>query len=228
MAVKVLRVPQSHRNGPAETRKVAVAAHQFRREVRRYAALRSVSSVVHFYGVTTPVPTTKSDSAPVEMFVTERMRGGSLQSARGSDSIALDTHSILRVLSAVAGALADIHRRGFSHGDIKLANVLFSEKLSRHGARLTDSVAVKFVDFGLSRSFRYEDAADEEEDDELVRSASRASSRGSQKSGDLFDTDEGERAVASLLGPLDARGTPAYLYPEAWCGAKALQERELA
>lgn len=215
VAVKVLRLApgatsSTHPLRDASSRHGAVAARQFRREVRRYAALRGVKGVARFYGVAPP-------TANTDLFVTERLWGGSLRDAlkRGL----FDPASTLRIANAVATALAELHRIGYTHGDIKPANVLFSEPLSLSGGAVTEGIKVKLVDFGLSRSFAL-GASDSSDDEESVWSfSSRAS---------VPARVDDDRAAASFLGPLDARGTPTYLSPEAWCGSKALADRDVA
>lgn len=215
VAVKVLRVApgatsSTHPLRDASSRHGAVAARQFRREVRRYAALRGVKGVARFYGMAPP-------TAKTDLFVTERLWGGSLRDAFKQGPF--DPASTLRVATAVATALAELHRIGYTHGDIKPANILFSDPLSRSGGAVTEGVKVKLVDFGLSRSFG-PGTSDSSDDDESVWSFSSRTSVPARV--------EDDRAAASFLGPLDARGTPAYLSPEAWCGSKALADREVA
>lgn len=215
VAVKVLRVPPARPSSPnplhdASSRHGAVAARHFRREVKRYAALRGVKGVARFYGVAPP-------TASVDLFVTERLSGGTLRDALKQGS--LDPSSSLRVGNALATALAELHRLGYTHGDVKPANVLFSEPISHTTRTVTEGIKVKLIDFGLSRSFATGSSDSSDDEDSVVSFSSRASAP---------PRVNDDHAIASFLGPLDARGTPAFLSPEAWCGAKALSDRSVA
>lgn len=199
VAVKVLRPGAGGTHPP---RQGTVAIKQFRREIRRYAALTGVPGVARFYGVC-------SADSPVDLLVIERLRGGSLREIlkRGG----LDVRGALRVVHVIANALAEIHKRGFSHGDVKPAHVLFGEKVT---GVLGEGVDVRMVDFGLSKTFREREEEEEEEEEEVLTAES-------------LPVMADERMM-SLIGPMDARGTPAYLSPEAWDGAKALREKDVA
>lgn len=199
VAVKVLRPGGG---GTHPSRQGTVATKQFRREVRRYTALTGVPGVARFYGVS-------SADSPVDLLVTERLRGGSLREVLKNGG--LDVCGALRVAHVIANALAGIHKRGFSHGDVKPANVLFGERVV---GVLGERVDVRLVDFGLSRTFRDGEVEEEEEEEEVLTAQS-------------LPVMEDER-MKSLIGPLDALGTPAYLSPEAWEGAKALRNKDVA
>ena len=194
----------------APSRHGAVAERQFQREARRYAALRKVGGVAAFFGVAPPTSDTK-------LFATERMWGGSLQDALRKQGT-LDPASSLRIAHNVAITLAELHRLGFTHGDLKSASVLFSQPLSASAPVAPETVNVKLVDFELSRSFssHVTDSSDDEENDKSVSSRISAPGR-------VEDGGEG----AWFLEP-NARGTPAFLSPEAWCGSRALRDRVVA
>lgn len=282
------------------SRHARLAKTQFRREIRRYAELRTVPGVVRFYGL-----------VGTDMFVIERLFGGPLSDViRDSDqSPKLAPRCALRLAFMLAHALADIHRRGISHGDLKPSNVLLTEPLSRFGGVVADAVRVKLVDFGLSRRFQpvddddnYDlsdnDADDDDEnfesnrrydtfhpakitqsvqlvarrfscpisdsmlssgldtdlsDGEVVPTRKRASnpSRGDMRSShhaspstvtqlsgrdnpehsnnddSANNEDENDPSLPHQMAPMifDARGTPAYLAPEGWCGSSALSRR---
>lgn len=268
----------------AASRHARLAKLQFRREIRRYAALRTVPGVVRFYGL-----------IGKDMFVIERLFGGALNSVvrRPENDSLLAPRCVLRLASMLANAVADLHRRGMSHGDLKPSNVLLSEPLSRFGGVVTDAVHVKLVDFGLSRRFQPLDDDDDDDDDVVdddyddidFERASASSSKTFNKvtqsvqlaarryscpisrppqlensDSELSDDDdqlsnkaqsnrieendvtEGEEdheddendddtpvAPHPLAAfPKDARGTPAYLSPEGWCGPAALSHRQVA
>ncbi|CDF37217.1 unnamed protein product [Chondrus crispus] len=194
----------------APSRHGAVAERQFQREARRYAALRNVGGVAAFFGVAPPTSDTK-------LFATERMWGGSLQDAFRKHGT-LDPASSLRIAHNVAITLAELHRLGFTHGDLKSASVLFSQPLSASAPVAPETVNIKLVGFQLSRSFSSQvtDSSDDEDNDESVSSRFSAPGR-------VEDGGEG----AWFLEP-DARGTPAFLSPEAWCGSRALRDRNVA
>lgn len=188
VAVKVL---------PRDARRVA--RRQILREYRRYQSLAAVPGVARCYG--------SANADGFLLLVTEHLRGGSLRNVLRTGGV--DVRGGLRVGHVVANALAAIHARGFSHGDIKPGNVLFAEKVT---GMLREGIEVRLVDFGLSRKLTKDDDDDDEEKD--------------GEEGDEDDREEGERRD-SLLGG-DARGTPAYLSPEAWEGKGALKDRHIA
>lgn len=287
------------------SRYARLAKRQFRREIRRYAALRTVPGVVRFYGL-----------VGKDMFVVERLFGGALNNVirDSTNNALLRPRCILRLAFMLAHAIADIHRRGISHGDLKPSNVLITEPLSRFGGVVTDAVHVKLVDFGLSRRFQpvddddvYDmdgDSMDEDDEnfesnrqndsiypaqvtqsvqlvarrfscpisDTLVSPGSDTelsdndqqptrSSRNSRQTkaqshplrrppsstvpnlsesthpvlsshnaDDSNNEDDNDPQLPQQLAPapFDARGTPAYLAPEGWCGPSALNRRGVA
>lgn len=285
------------------SRYARLAKLQFRREIRRYAALRTVPGVVRFYGL-----------VGKDMFVVERLFGGPLNNVmrhsnhHSTCNTLLRPRCVLRLAFMLAHAVADIHRRGISHGDLKPSNVLITEPLSRFGGIVTDAVHVKLVDFGLSRRFqpvddddKYDldgDSVDDDDEnfetnrppdsvhpaqvtqsvqlvarrfscpisdtlvspgsdtDESDTDNSRRSKNPSQTSRrsspntapNLTDSahvttlstndpddnsnneDDNDPQLPQQLGPVpfDARGTPAYLAPEGWCGPSALNRRGVA
>jgi hypothetical protein len=67
--------------------------------------------------------TTRTDDGRVAL-VTEHAPGGSLAALVRARS-RLDPAEVVTVLTAVAGALADLHARGLVHGDVAPGNVLF-------------------------------------------------------------------------------------------------------
>lgn len=286
------------------SRYARLAKLQFRREIRRYAALRTVPGVVRFYGL-----------VGKDMFVVERLFGGALNNVTrdSTNNALLGPRCVLRLAFMLAHAVADIHRRGISHGDLKPSNVLITEPLSRFGGVVTDAVHVKLVDFGLSRRFqpvddddKYDmdgDSADDDDEnfettrhndsvypaqvtqsvqlvarrfscpisDTLVLPGSDTevsdseqtprNSRNSRQSkaqshtsrcppsstvpnlsestraalsshnadeSDNDDDNDSQLPQQLAPAPFDARGTPAYLAPEGWCGPSALNRRGVA
>lgn len=271
-------------------RHARLARIQFRREIRRYAALRTVPGVVRFYGLVED-----------DMFVVERLFGGALSdtirpqfqpstSAKSLAPLLLSPRCVLRLSILLAHAVADVHRHGISHGDLKPGNVLLSEPASPVSGLLSDAIHVKLVDFGLSRRFQPPDDDDYNDDDddynfndndddtdgtsesnpvtkiaqsvqlaarryscpisgpqELSNSDSDASddeqpssaqerrpkrnSSAKDQKGDgesLEESDDDQTPNQQAAAELDARGTPAYLAPEGWCGPSALRRRPVA
>ena len=188
-----------------------LAARQFRRELRRYTQLRGVTGVVHFYGASS------TGNAATNVLVTELMYGGSL---RNTISRGIDPRSALLVAEMVANALACIHRRGFSHGDVSASNVLLSRRLSiadnAQGLDMPlpsdpgpEPARAKLVDFGLSRDVRKKRPpnSDSDEEDDSPNTLTYNQSGGS---------------------PPEPLGTPAYLAPEAWRGRTTLRNPKVA
>ncbi|PXF43769.1 MAP kinase kinase kinase SSK2 [Gracilariopsis chorda] len=196
-----------------------VAQRQFAREVRRYRALRSVRSVATYYGFCKP-----ADGAP--LLAVERL-ACSLAEVLELD---LSERDALTLAISLADAVADVHRGSFSHGDLKPSNVLLTEAPCESG--LANGTRVKLVDFGLSRAFDAEDGADDDDGGQQWVHGAPSARSAPEMSRDCDSVssehpDDNQRALR-LLGEVEARGTPAYLSPEAWGGSGALSSREAA
>lgn len=204
-------------NSAPSTLRARVASTQFRREAHRYTDLQGASGIVRFYGISgrqisptlLPNEMPPPDSKAYDMIVTERLLGGSLydlQKAHMRQHSTLSVSSVLRLGAMLANGLSEIHQRGFSHGDVKPANILFDIPPEQFDFQITNDITAKLIDFGLSRALNSTDESDLES---LQSSSSHTSVAG----------HEGEPnqvpAAAALMGREDARGTPPYLAPEA-------------
>jgi serine/threonine-protein kinase len=76
--------------------------------------------------------------------VTEHLEGRSLEGLLASRG-ALSVRNVLRVLREVGMALAEAHRQGVIHRDVKTANVFVAR------ARGAEGDVVKLIDFGIAR-----------------------------------------------------------------------------
>lgn len=179
-------------------RHLRIARRQFNNEVLRYAQLKDCKGVVRFYGVSQ----TGTSPGEADVFVTERMQGGGLDVLVEQGRV--EVGEVVRISLMVCNALAELHRRGFAHGDVKPSNVLFSEPGGKGVAKL--------VDLGLCRWFEGDFV------DGVFVSCQSAKSCVSAP----------ESSEDSLFGGNCARGAPAYLSPEAWGGNKVLADRVVA
>jgi len=125
VAVKVLLPNFAH--DPA-------TATRFEREARSLAA-SSHPGVVAVFDVDAGDPATGREP----FFVMELCRGGSLADRLGLGR-AMAPGDLVPILVSVADGLADLHRRGIVHRDIKPQNILFADDRA------------KLADFGLARS----------------------------------------------------------------------------
>jgi serine/threonine-protein kinase len=110
-----------------------VLARRFDREARALAAAAH-PNVVNVFDVEPGDPATGREP----FYVMELCNGGSL-AERLAHSGRLPPGEVTAVVAAVADGLADLHRRGFVHRDVKPHNILFA------GER------PKLADFGLAR-----------------------------------------------------------------------------
>jgi serine/threonine protein kinase/tetratricopeptide (TPR) repeat protein len=109
----------------------ATARKRFVREAQAAAAVRH-ENVVHTYAV---------EESPVPYLVMEYVAGVSLaEKLQQQGPLSLD--EILSIGRQVAEGLAEAHRRGLVHRDVKPANILLDEGAGR----------VKITDFGLARA----------------------------------------------------------------------------
>ena len=109
-------------------------AARFEREARSLAA-SSHPGVVAVFDVDAGDPSTGREP----FFVMELCRGGSLAD-RLADGRRMAPDDLVPILVPVADGLADLHRRGIVHRDIKPQNILFGDD------------RVKLADFGLAQS----------------------------------------------------------------------------
>jgi eukaryotic-like serine/threonine-protein kinase len=126
VAVKIL-LP-NHAGDPA-------TAARFEREARSLAAA-SHPSVVAVFDVDAGDPTAGREP----FFVMELCPGGSLASRMSGDR-RLSPDELVPVLVSIADGLADLHRRGVVHRDVKPQNILFAPdraKLADFGLALAD------------------------------------------------------------------------------------------
>ncbi len=110
-----------------------VVAARFDREARALAAAAH-PSVVSVFDVEQGNPDTGSEP----FYVMELCDGGSLAERLATDG-RLPPPEVAAIIESVADGLADLHRRGVIHRDVKPHNILFS------GGR------AKLADFGLAR-----------------------------------------------------------------------------
>ncbi|HEY8846740.1 MAG TPA: serine/threonine-protein kinase, partial [Candidatus Limnocylindrales bacterium] len=126
VAIKVL-LP-NHAGDPA-------TAARFEREARSLAAA-SPPSVVAIYDVDAGDPAAGREP----FFVMELCPGGSL-AARMAGGRRMSPDELIPILVSVADGLADLHRRGVVHRDVKPQNILFAAdraKLADFGLALAD------------------------------------------------------------------------------------------
>jgi serine/threonine-protein kinase len=126
VAIKIL-LP-NHASDPA-------TAARFEREARSLAAA-SHPSVVAVYDVDAGDPAAGRDP----FFVMELCPGGSL-AARMTGGRRMSPDELIPVLVSVADGLAELHRRGVVHRDVKPQNILFAAdraKLADFGVALAD------------------------------------------------------------------------------------------
>jgi len=109
-------------------------AARFEREARSLAA-SAHAGVVAVFDVDAGDPSTGREP----FFVMELCRGGSLAD-RLADGRRMAPDDLVPILVPVADGLADLHRRGIVHRDIKPQNILFGDD------------RVKLADFGLAQS----------------------------------------------------------------------------
>lgn len=142
---------------------------QFRREARTLAALRHPNLVqLHDFGVS-------QDGRP--FYAMELLSGRTLRETM--DLGPVDWRDALRIGTAICDALHVAHKSGIVHRDIKPTNIL-----------LTDTGAVKLIDFGVAQNPTLEDT----EHDRLRKSANT-------------DEEKDRDSVAVW-------GTPEYMAPE--------------
>ena len=110
-----------------------VLAERFAREALALAATAN-PSVVKVFDVEPGDPATGREP----FYVMEWCDGGSLADRLGTSG-RLDPGELVAVVAAVADGLADLHRRGFIHRDVKPHNILFDQGRAR------------LADFGLAR-----------------------------------------------------------------------------
>jgi hypothetical protein len=111
-----------------------LTAARFEREARSLAA-SSNPGVVAVFDVDAGDPSTGHEP----FFVMELCRGGSLADRLGGGR-AMAPDDLVPILVPIADGLADLHRRGIVHRDIKPQNILFGEDRA------------KLADFGLAQS----------------------------------------------------------------------------
>jgi serine/threonine-protein kinase len=109
-------------------------AARFEREARSLAA-SSNPGVVAVFDVDAGDPSTGKEP----FFVMELCRGGSLADRLGGGR-AMAPDDLVPILVPIADGLADLHRRGIVHRDIKPQNILFADDRA------------KLADFGLAQS----------------------------------------------------------------------------
>jgi hypothetical protein len=109
-------------------------AARFEREARSLAA-SSHPGVVAVFDVDAGDPTTGREP----FFVMELCRGGSLASRLGPDR-RMDPDDLIPIVVTIADGLADLHRRGVVHRDVKPHNILFGDDRA------------KLADFGLAQT----------------------------------------------------------------------------
>jgi hypothetical protein len=111
-----------------------LTAARFEREARSLAA-SSNPGVVAVFDVDAGDPSTGKEP----FFVMELCRGGSLADRLGGGR-AMAPDDLVPILVPIADGLADLHRRGIVHRDIKPQNILFGDDRA------------KLADFGLAQS----------------------------------------------------------------------------
>jgi len=111
-----------------------LTAARFEREARSLAA-SSNPGVVAVFDVDAGDPSTGHEP----FFVMELCRGGSLADRLGGGR-AMAPDDLVPILVPIADGLADLHRRGIVHRDIKPQNILFGDDRA------------KLADFGLAQS----------------------------------------------------------------------------
>lgn len=193
-------------------RQTSSAAAAYRREARAYAVLRgSADGVAACYGVVVQDDETDEDDAEGRMcvrnpnmyqhaLVLELCRGGSLADVLEGDI--LSSAKCIQVALRVSEALAALHGAGWSHGDMKPANVGFIGK---------GGEGVRLLDLGAARRTK-EELCGEDEGEEALDGAGWSPREGAVRTGGTA----AYRAPEAWKGRKALRGSGAATAADVW------------